>query len=1096
LPTAITTRDFSRVVTLATVGKAAGSIDTIINTNGKVLKDWKRQQRFVKQCELLASSAVWWGVLERNRVKFDPRRFEISGSQKKSSGSGKEHDQANSASKYAASLVPMLLANLSKTEEDTDNIMQVVSSFSKAFGLSGSLAVQRYIEFLLSPPSEPQQRSQGLLSGTKIAKDIRLKLNGLEASVRGLLRCLETPMERSVVLRKCLVAMENSATGKDYERLAVALALYHRELGTLISQDLKRQNIDPRPFILELELIDRRRDALAILSSYFHGERRMDRPLFSSFFLPLLESFTISEDLTISEDPRMPKMVCKILGGKKKTSSTDSFDPLTPLEDILRSKCSSTATSALAPLCLPLGVPRGYIHARSLVERFNVSKSSDVEPPSFEGDVLPVVNRIKKSSDKAELADWCSTQYRFDQVDKLKCLDLALTCAMQASSEAEHFHSRSSSNDAAVDHEAQALDRVKRISCAKDMLSDRLAINEILRSEKGTSERHSGIMKVVADLMKKLDSEVWDKGEFVPEHFIDFFLSESSLLAAKASLDLNYALSMGQFRQFSMLIHRASKSIADKYTHIQVGSFARRLTRRWLFHGDQNSTEKDSVEMEKTPLRETRNPIMPDIEEEDTMNFVMDLTSLRDDDNVWSADIGSGLSSSGPERKLTSEEEPSSLRAIGSAREVSELASRRVALRIAFVMAYSDGYYASRSDGDTSLDENLSSTANIPHAPRNTKTKTRGGLLARLGSRGGSQQNDSVMDHSRELLRIVFAKSSGSDSIDRDLSTSFDSRSIDASSRVQAGKTITFAMRHRALRAASILCPQEALEEVVKDEGYIGVSTPCSLKKCVFGVFVAKEIEEMGLPLPHSDLAQLSTMHYPSYARALWRHHRDGDLRGSKGRLLLLILEMYLKDMVTDNGFVESILSEMTRLNLPRTLLLACECIANYKERNQHDSSLLREGIALAITSVSKTVLAELHKNISGEVSGLDVANGMETVHRLCGVVQSFCGGSDGQRDLEQFIEGLLSLMKAPSQTDLAAMFGVITMEAIRRLEDRESAQRVLDKLLQNLNGEAGLLKLLSPRKQNIEPSSLESSASSDSLSMSLDRFEKSLINV
>ena len=35
------------------------------------------------------------------------------------------------------------------------------------------------------------------------------------------------------------------------------------------------------------------------------------------------------------------------------------------------------------------------------------------------------------------------------------------------------------------------------------------------------------------------------------------------------------------------------------------------------------------------------------------------------------------------------------------------------------------------------------------------------------------------------------------------------------------GKALTFAMRHRALRAACILCPDEILIKVIEDENYM-----------------------------------------------------------------------------------------------------------------------------------------------------------------------------------------------------------------------------------------------------------------------------------
>ena len=149
-------------------------------------------------------------------------------------------------------------------------------------------------------------------------------------------------------------------------------------------------------------------------------------------------------------------------------------------------------------------------------------------------------------------------------------------------------------------------------------------------------------------------------------------------------------------------------------------------------------------------------------------------------------------------------------------------------------------------------------------------------------------------------------------------------------------KTITFAMRHRALRAVSLLCPQYALEKVISSEHLIPVDSSgqsITLNQCTFGAFVAKEIEEMGLTLPHDDLVLLSSMHFLSYARTLWRDHRSTVAKRSKGRLLLLFVEMSLRSVETDKEFVEERLRDMISLRLPRTLLLATERIVRWRRR-------------------------------------------------------------------------------------------------------------------------------------------------------------------
>jgi len=198
------------------------------------------------------------------------------------------------------------------------------------------------------------------------------------------------------------------------------------------------------------------------------------------------------------------------------------------------------------------------------------------------------------------------------------------------------------------------------------------------------------------------------------------------------------------------------------------------------------------------------------------------------------------------------------------------------------------------------------------------------------------------MKHAKFLLNIVFGKNNA---ISWNPDTSFltENKNSDKTfcqstkstitssyySKLSDKKmTLTFTMRHRALRAASVLCPQNTLDAVVETEGYFEGEL-FTLAKCCFGSFLAMEIEQMGLPLPHSDIVQLSTMHYPSYARALWRSHGNSECKGFKGRLLFLLLELSLDDdsKITDPSLVISICKQIRQLTLPRTLLCACETL-------------------------------------------------------------------------------------------------------------------------------------------------------------------------
>ena len=973
LPTAMSTRDFNRLRKLAGVGQAVGS-GALLPSNAPVFRNWKRQDKFVAQCQQLALRAKWWDTLQNNNVKFDLHRFDEGGT---------DEDKGN-PTKYASSLLPALIANMANTNMDTAMILQNALKFASAFGVGSETPIQHYLDHLLSPPKSTDSQN-----------DKSWKVSNLEGTIKTLVRRLDSPSTRLNVLRKCLVRLEKSNDCSDYERLEVISAAYHTELASFV-RTIDQKKIDLKPYLFDLELIDRRRDALAILSSYFQGDKRKDRPLFSGFFSPFPESLSIDSD--VGRDSR--KVQSRVLGSESKELN-DSFDPLSPLDAFLSSSCDSAVTSALAPLCLALGVPRGYIHARSLIFRFKKSNFKSVALPSFESDILPVLDRLKSPSDVADIAEWCSLQYAFKHEDKLRSLDHAMNSAIQASNEVEGYarqNSRRKDKAKMNELESKALERVKRISIAKDLLVDRLAINSILSSVGITSEKYCAISSIVDSLMNRLDEQVWNKEEFIPESFVEIFLIESSLLAAEASLSRQQALSIGNFKKLCSLVHEACKSVAERYSHVQVGDTARKLARTWLVHGDELSSEKDgdNIENEKRACHDAAmSRLLPDIEEEDTMNFEMDLATLSQEENNWNNDVDSAKYVKKNEKKYTSEEESSTLKSPGCANESSEFNSQRASLRIAFVMSYADGYHESIGKYQGAKENTNPTNKNVTD-----KQKGRKGLLAKVGKRESLRQHDNVIEHSRELLRIVFAKSGSSNW------GSFEGQ-----------KTITFAMRHRALRAASVLCPQEALEEVIAAEGFFKSSTNSSLKKSSFAAYVAKEIEELGLPLPHSDLSQLSTANFSSYARTLWRHHRDSKV--SKGRFLLLVIEMYLRERISDYDFFLSILDEVVSSDLPRTLLLALESTKRHLERM--DKSTTESFFELAgekVSSAMKGLLGKINTEYSSILSSTDPLSlnyAMETSERFSALVKIFCHGEEGQQNLNNFVKFQLMILQDSS---------------------------------------------------------------------------------
>ena len=1036
LPTAVSTRDFPRVVTLATIGKVSGSKESIMSPTGARIGNWTRQTKFVSQCDRLGTKASWWSILEQNDVNFNPHNFDD------------EEEINNLEDSYTASMIPALIFNMmSKKDGVIDSTLALAVKFADAFSLPKDLPYCCFIQYLLSPTESNH------------GQNARQKISCLDDAVRRLLRLLDCSSKRIGILRKCLVQFEIQENCVDYERLSVLYALYQTEINMVLSKDSMDENGSMDNFYVEIEAVDRRRDAIALLSSYFQGDKKNERPSFSRFFAPLNASIDDNTNTKISS--KMPSS--RILGWEM-TQRKDTFDPLDPLETILRASCSSAVTSALSPICLTLGVPRGYIRVRSLISRFQISKAEGASLPAFEDDVLPILNQLRAPSDVADLAEWCSKEYGLDASEnKLKCLDHALDFAIKASTEVERSvgeENQNKNNGRDNDDEILlALTRVKRITSGKDLLADRLEITKILMLE----TKVQGLSKVLEKLNKKLETEVWSKYDsFVPERFVDTLFIEASLLVAEATLCENESLSVGQFRQLSHLIHRVCNLISCKYSHVQTSYLARRLTRRWLFHGDTQANETDKEKNESMiPMISQQNNLIgiDDIDEDDTMNFQMDLSILKGDTG-WATDFSSGATNSTKEKKkLTSEEEPSSLEAT-SEREISELASHRSSLRIAFVVAFADGYHRSLYDdpNDENNEENNENSKTVLNRESNTSKMPRQGLLSKMKKTKMNDQNDqhlSVLEHARELVRIVFAKSTSADRVMKGLNESFNSISVSGSNR-SSPATLTFAMRHRCLRVASILVPQEALEEVLNEDDFAPDS---SLKLCSFGSFCAKELEEMGLPIPHSDLLQLSQMHFPSYARALWRHHRD--IKGAKGRLLLLILELYLKENISDNAFFLSIIQEIEMLNLPRTLLNAFECIVRYMDKIGLEAAHSFHEANMELHRISKRLLqhvyADLKRNIDKSKSDSDEddickerSSMMNTITRLGRFIGAFSNTSEGQLVLVGFSQELLLrlLTSLPSlAVDERQGLRVILEHTICRVVDRGSRNDLFDRL-------------------------------------------------
>jgi len=445
-----------------------------------------------------------------------------------------------------------------------------------------------------------------------------------------------------------------------------------------------------------------------------------------------------------------------------------------------------------------------------------------------------------------------------------------LNLAMKSSKEAEIVRANAMKDDAQLaEYESIALETVKRVSAAKSALSDRLLVKGIF--ENAAIPGNSPVASIVLKLVERIQSKYSDDVNLSHEAFVEGLLTEGSSMTAVSCLDDGGGFTLDHFRQVASLVHRACKTLADMYSHVHVGKCARRLAKRWLVHGDDVSGRQDPSDVKKmTHHSREVNPnctfaanksseqavVMLESfsleEEDDTANFVMDLNAIATNQDVWSDDIVSSENVPGRVENITADEEPSAIKYPGSARETSEYNNARVAIRIAFVISFADGYHQHKMKSGSGDKENNSHL----NENDNSQSKSRFKKL-RLSNSEGSQQGDSATEHARELLEIVFAKSGGSNWVNSRSTFAGAAESTAISTKSPLGrsfsanvstlkkvskngsssdrKTITFAMRHRALRTASILCPQEVLDMIIKEEGYFNVTEDAASRCTVLG---------------------------------------------------------------------------------------------------------------------------------------------------------------------------------------------------------------------------------------------------------------------
>lgn len=846
--------------------------------------------------------------------------------------------QTNSKSakgKYAAALLPHIFESFSEKLTSND-LTRLTKHFSSTFGFSNDILVSCYIQFLLRP-TKIQAPLFSTRSKASMALTERLVLSSLEE--------IKCPTKKAGVLRKCLLKLESSRLAdKDYELYELVLSTYQSMLHNLLDDEVAFRNAPSAPYENELKLVVQRIDVISVLSSFYSTADVGSRPSFAAFFRPLPRQPDSNEVF--------PSIGDDILYWEKLDST--QIDPMAPIVHSLL-QYDFTSISTLSPLACSLSLPSGSIAARHLTTRFLDCKRRGVELPSFENDVAPVIKKIPNVRNRRILVEWCLSRYETDE-EKFKCLEIISSCATQESHDAEK--QQCGSNTTAL-KETEAREFMKQAVASRDCFAHKLRVKSILRAD---LQANSFVGRAVLLLVTELDKKAASSTGLNPEVLIDFLLRQGSQIACDQVL--GEMLPIPHVREFGSLVHKACCFVAEQHSHIDPWQTARAMAHNWLFYG-----EPTDVVDSKT---EAMGGISPNIErdrhndEDETTSFVMDLSKLQPSDQWHVQGDGAALA------RLPSIEEHSAVQPCSS-REQSEEGSKRTAIRVAFLLGFS-------SPPSSSI---------VPEEKENKKSNASSEfsqpikVVGRTALKKKSKTDEDTRQLCSYLLGIVFASTKA-----LQLENVTARNNSGRTGRFRVPSTITFAMRHRALRVASILCPQSLLEEVAALEGFITDSDvpKCSLKMCSFGIFIAKEMEEMGLSLPHPNLKQLSTMNFLSNAKALWRRHRNDSFE-SKGRFLLLLVEMSLRGGETDYTFLNDLLIEVVRFSLPRTMLLALEGLAESRHRrNKHMLTICKQGLAQIGDQI------EVHLNSSVTPQPQTVVS---TLLRFAKLVSILCEESD-----------------------------------------------------------------------------------------------------
>lgn len=874
-------------------------------------------------------------------------------------------------------------------ELDAKSTLKLSTIFAKYYSVNKNVSASTLIKFLLSVPDD----------GTN---DTRLDLELVEEAIRNV--CLPTlpVVNQSKVLRQCVVSMEESAdSGSDYDRFFMILTLYNEclaKLSPFMTSDSRKN-----AHMQESERIQRRLNALILLSSTFDDKYPPEKkPNYTKLFEPL------------PNDPSQPSSSKRQKHSFLDDVDKDSFDPMSPLRDILVDDISNAMTASLSPLCSLLGLPTGYIHARSLVVKFLKMKRIGESLPPPESSLYLVVKKLSTAGDRADLSWWCSSKYDSGSSEQLKCLELA---HMNATLASEQLEIKGGHVDA--DEEMNAIERVKRIDSARAMLSDHIIVHDVITRHPSTSDM---VQTVYKSIVKSVQSKVMSD-DYMPERLVKELLLEGSMAAAQASLDIENPFATTHFRSLAMLVHESCRMLSDRYSHINIGRTSRAISRRWLIHGDEVGSAGSSINAREVTdedvaaSKDTHSDLNVISEDSEvTSEFVMDIAKMNisSGDSAWSRQNSSGVNGSGTK----SSAEPS---VFGfSQRELSELNVSRTALRISFLMCFAQDYHQNGSDETSDDDRDENASSNITTNKKDMKARARSQHSIRKSQ---CFEGDLALAHAKELLGIVFAQQGTVASAFMFDDSHDGSFTVLDEEKVNKNKALSFAMRHRALRVASILCPYEVLLRVMLEEGYADDLGDDHVAKIAFGSFVAMEIEaaasvQPGLSLPHSNLVELSAMNFPSYARSIWRS-QGGISSKLGGRLHLLLLELSVNHHETaDWDMFVLMFNELSKNELPRSLLLACE-IALQSNAIERAALMNRNDVIARITEAAKEVFESMSVLLhsSTNLGRLDASSCFITIDRFLRII--YCLSADDAIHFVEKFDAFASQCKDQGRLDL-----------------------------------------------------------------------------